>query len=33
VAAFGAGAEHFSDVESLLPAIRGRTVLVKVRAS
>jgi UDP-N-acetylmuramyl pentapeptide synthase len=29
VAAFGAGAEHFSDVESLLPAIRGRTVLVK----
>ena len=29
VAAFGAGAQHFSDVESLLPAIRGRTVLVK----
>ena len=29
VAAFGAGAEHFADVEALLPAIRGRTVLVK----
>jgi len=29
VAAFGAGAEHFSDVEALVPAIRGRTVLVK----
>jgi len=26
---FGAGAEHFSDVAALLPAIRGRTVLVK----
>jgi len=29
VEAFGAGAEHFSDVEALVPAIRGRTVLVK----
>ena len=29
VEAFGAGAEHFADVEALLPAIRGRTVLVK----
>ena len=29
VEAFGAGAEHFADVETLLPAIRGRTVLVK----
>ena len=29
VAAFGSGAEHFADVESLVPAIRGRTVLVK----
>jgi UDP-N-acetylmuramoyl-tripeptide--D-alanyl-D-alanine ligase len=29
VEAFGAGAEHFADVEALVPAIRGRTVLVK----
>jgi UDP-N-acetylmuramyl pentapeptide synthase len=29
VEAFGAGAEHFRDVEALLPAVRGRTVLVK----
>jgi UDP-N-acetylmuramoyl-tripeptide--D-alanyl-D-alanine ligase len=29
VAAFGEGAEHFDDVEALVPAIRGRTVLVK----
>jgi UDP-N-acetylmuramyl pentapeptide synthase len=29
VEAFGAGAEHFGDVEALVPAIRGRTVLVK----
>jgi UDP-N-acetylmuramoyl-tripeptide--D-alanyl-D-alanine ligase len=29
VEAFGAGGEHFTDVAALLPAIRGRTVLVK----
>ena len=29
VAAFGAGAQHFDSVEALVPAIRGRTVLVK----
>jgi UDP-N-acetylmuramoyl-tripeptide--D-alanyl-D-alanine ligase len=29
VEAFGAGAKHFSDVDELVPAIRGRTVLVK----
>jgi len=29
VEAFGAGAEHFGDVDALVPAIRGRTVLVK----
>jgi UDP-N-acetylmuramoyl-tripeptide--D-alanyl-D-alanine ligase len=29
VAAFGAGAEHFSDLAALVPAIHGRTVLVK----
>jgi len=29
VAAFGKGAKHFNDVNELVPAIRGRTVLVK----
>ena len=29
VEAFGAGARHFDNVEELVPAIRGRTVLVK----
>ena len=29
VEGFGAGAQHFESVEALLPAIRGRTVLVK----
>ena len=29
VQAFGKGAKHFNDVEELVPAIRGRTVLVK----
>lgn len=29
VAAFGKGAKHFNDVDELVPAIRGRTVLVK----
>ncbi len=29
VEAFGKGAKHFNDVEALVPAIRGRTVLVK----
>jgi UDP-N-acetylmuramoyl-tripeptide--D-alanyl-D-alanine ligase len=29
VEGFGAGAQHFSDVEALVPAISGRTVLVK----
>jgi UDP-N-acetylmuramoyl-tripeptide--D-alanyl-D-alanine ligase len=29
VEAFGAGAKHFKDVQELVPAIRGRTVLVK----
>ena len=29
VEAFGVGARHFDDVEELVPAIRGRTVLVK----
>ena len=29
VEAFGAGARHFGSVEELVPAIRGRTVLVK----
>ena len=29
VAAFGKGAKHFNDVDELVPAIHGRTVLVK----
>ena len=29
VEAFGKGAKHFNDVAELVPAIRGRTVLVK----
>jgi UDP-N-acetylmuramoyl-tripeptide--D-alanyl-D-alanine ligase len=29
VEAFGKGAKHFNDVDELVPAIRGRTVLVK----
>jgi UDP-N-acetylmuramoyl-tripeptide--D-alanyl-D-alanine ligase len=29
VRAFGPGAQHFKDVEALVPAIQGRTVLVK----
>ena len=29
VEAFGEGAKHFNDVDELVPAIRGRTVLVK----
>jgi UDP-N-acetylmuramoyl-tripeptide--D-alanyl-D-alanine ligase len=29
VEAFGEGAEHFTDVEALVPAIRARTILVK----
>ncbi len=29
VEAFGAGAKHFDDVVALVPAIRGRTVLIK----
>ena len=29
VEAFGEGAEHFADVEALVPAVSGRTVLVK----
>jgi UDP-N-acetylmuramoyl-tripeptide--D-alanyl-D-alanine ligase len=29
VEAFGEGAQHFADVESLVPAIQARTVLVK----
>jgi UDP-N-acetylmuramoyl-tripeptide--D-alanyl-D-alanine ligase len=29
VEAFGKGAKHFNDVDELVPAIHGRTVLVK----